>query len=171
MLKYIRIMCDWVCYLIMSLDSNETYVGSSNNQPKRLDAHNNNDPKIKRVGAKRTRGRTWIPIIVISGFHDKCACLSFEAGWKRLSMKRTNDRLNFINILANTNLCYTGDTKWNRIMDLLYFVHNFTLLDTKFRLNYNMMHPLYQPEKIIIKIFFEDWISELPWPHFISFKQ
>ena len=162
--------CNWVCYLIYSLDSNDTYIGSSNNQPKRLDAHNNNNKEIKRVGAKRTRGQTWIPIIVIKGFHHKCACLSFEAGWKRLAKLRNNQRLKFINMMADSNLCYTGCTKWNRLMDLLYFVHNFTLLDTKFRLNYDMRHPLNQPDELIINIFFENWIKNLPWPHFIKTK-
>ena len=163
-------MCDWVCYLIMSLDSNETYVGSSNNQPKRLQNHNNNDPNIKRRGAKRTRGRTWIPILIVSGFHHKNACLSFEAGWKRLSKKRNNQRLFYINDMTNNSFRYGQDTRWNRIMDLLYFVHNFTFLDTKFCLNYDIKHPVNQPENMTINIFMEDWISELPWPHFIEVK-
>lgn len=162
-------MSDWVCYLIMSLDSNCTYIGSSNNQPKRLDDHNKNDPNTTRKGAKCTRGQTWVPIIVISGFHHKNACLSFEAGWKKLSRKRNNQRLYLINEMTNSNYCYTQDTKWNRIMDLLYFVHNFTLLDTKFRLNYDIRHPVYQPEELSIKIFMEDWIKDLPWPHFVGF--
>lgn len=163
-------MCDWVCYLIFSLDSNDTYIGSSNNQPKRLDAHNNNNPEIKRKGAKRTRGQTWIPLIIISGFHDKRACLSFEAGWKRLAKTRNSRRFYFINTMADTSLVYTKDTKWNRILDLLFFVHNTTLLDTKFRLNYDMRHPLNQPDIILVKVFLESWISELPWPHFVVFE-
>lgn len=165
-------MCDWVCYLIFSLENNKkTYIGSSNNQPKRLNAHNNNDPKIKRVGAKRTRGQTWVPLIIIGGFHDKRACLSFEAGWKRLSKGRNNGRLYFINEMTQTNLRYTRDTCYNRLLDLLYFVHNVTLLDTKFRLNHDMKHPLNQPEGLTIKIFFEKWMRDLPWPHFIDFLE
>lgn len=163
-------MCDWVCYLIFSLDSNDTYIGSSNNQPKRLDAHNNNNPKIKRRGAKRTRGQTWIPLLVISGFIDKCSCLSFEAGWKRLAKRRNNMRLHPINMMCGVNFLYTNDTKLNRILDLLYYVHNFTFLGTKFRLNYDMRHPLNQPDLLTIKIFFEDWIKIFPWPHFIYFE-
>ncbi|XWV26059.1 putative endo/excinuclease amino terminal domain protein [Tupanvirus soda lake] len=163
-------MCDWVCYLIMSLDSNDTYIGSSNNQPNRLIDHNNNDPSIKRRGAKRTRGQTWIPIVIISGFHHKNACLSFEAGWKRLYKKRNNNRLDLINFMTNLNLRYSDDTKWNRIIDLLYFTHNFTMIDTKFMLNYDMRHPLFEPEELTINIFMEDWISDLPWPHFVSTK-
>lgn len=154
-------MCNWVCYLITSLDSNCTYIGSSNNQPKRLETHNCGK------GAKYTRGETWIPIVVISGFHHKNACLSFESNWKKLSKRRNNSRLYFINEMCNTNYGYTTDTKWNRIMDLLFFMHNFTLLDTKFRLNYDIRHPLYQPDNLTISIFMEDWIKDLPWPHFV----
>lgn len=161
-------MCDWVCYMIISLDSNDTYIGSSNNQPKRLENHNNNNPKIKRRGAKRTRGQTWIPVIIITGFHHKNACLSFEAGWKRLSKKRNNERLLFVNLMTNNNLCYTTEPRWNRLMDLLYFVHNFTFLDTKFKLNYDIRHPVNQIEKLSVNIFMENWIADLPWPHFIE---
>ena len=152
----------WVCYLLMSLDSNCTYIGSSNNQPKRLQTHN-----IGK-GAKRTRGQNWIPIIVISGFHHKNTCLSFEAGWKRLAERRNNDRLFFINQMTNSNFKYTSDTKWNRLMDLIYFVHNFTLLDTKFKINYDITCPIYQPDDLTITIFMEDFILDLPWPHFIK---
>jgi predicted GIY-YIG superfamily endonuclease len=154
----------------MSVDSNDTYVGSSNNQPKRLNNHNNNDPSIKRVGAKRTRGQTWTPVIVISGFHHKNACLSFEAGWKRLARRRSNKRLKLINEMVGINLCYSSDTRWNRIMDLIFFVHNFTLIDTKFMINYDIRHPIFQPEELIINVFIEDSIKKLPWPHFISIK-
>ena len=163
-------MCDWLCYLIMSLDSNSTYIGSTNNIKNRLNAHNNNDPNIKRKGAKRTRGQTWIPILIISGFYHKNACLSFESGWKKLSKKRNNQRLYFINQMTSSNFSYTNDPKWNRIMDLLYFVHNFTYIGTKFMINYDVRHPINQPDKLKIKIFMEDWIKDLPWPYFIMVK-
>jgi len=155
---------DWVCYLITSLDTNQTYIGSSNNFYKRLSNHNSNN------GAKRTKGQTWIPCIVISGFHHKNACLSFESGWKRLSYNRTNIRLELINIMAKTNFKYTTDTKWNRILDLLYFLHNVTLLDTKFKINYDIQHIVNQPEGLVITIFTEDVISELPWTYFVKIK-
>ena len=161
-------MSNWVCYLLMSLDSNCTYIGSSNNQPKRLDAHNNANPSIKRKGARRTRGQTWIPIIVVSGFHHKNACLSFEAGWKRLSKRRNNNRLEYINCMTNLNLRYTSDPKYNRIMDLLYFMHNFTLIDTKFKINYDCKHEINPPNQLTINIFMEEWIADLPWPYFVE---
>ncbi len=163
-------MCDWVCYLIVSLDSNDTYVGSSNNQPKRLNNHNNNNPNIKRTGAKRTQGQTWIPFIIISGFNHKNACLSFEAGWKRLAKRRSNKRLQAINKMTGLNLKYTLDTKWNRMMDLLYFMNNFTLIGTKFMINYDIRHPIFQPDNLTINIFMEKWIRDLPWPYFVSIK-
>lgn len=161
-------MADWVCYLLMSLDSNDTYIGSTNNPTRRLNNHNNNNNNIKRRGAKRTRGQTWIPILIVTGFHHKNACLSFEAGWKKLAKKRNNNRLIILNTMIEQELTYSQDTKWNRIMDLLYFTHHFTLLDTHFRINYDMRHPLCQPEQLTINVFMEDWICRLPWPHFIS---
>lgn len=175
-------MCDWVCYFIVSLNKLEpgskkkkkysilTYIGASNNQPKRLNAHNDSNPNKKRVGAKRTRGRIWVPIIVVSGFENKKSCLSFEAGWKRLARNRNNKKLFLINLMANTNLSYTGDPRWNRLVDLLYFVHNFTFIGTKFCLNYDLRHPVYQVNGLRVKIFMEEWICDLPWPHFISFE-
>ncbi|BCS83291.1 putative endo/excinuclease amino terminal domain protein [Cotonvirus japonicus] len=161
-------MSDWVCYLIMSLDSNETYIGSTNNRLRRLNNHNNNNPAIKRQGAKRTRGKTWIPIIYVTGFHHKNACLSFESGWKRLVRNRSKERLRYINIMSDSGLEYGPDSKWNRVMDLLYFVHNVTLLDTKFMINYDIRHPVNQPEYLCLDILMEDWIKNLPWPHFID---
>lgn len=160
-------MCDWVCYLLMSLNTNQTYIGSTNNFEKRLCNHNNNNPDIKRRGAKRTRGQTWVPIVIVSGFHHKNACLSFESGWKRLSKRRSNGRLYFVNIMCDTNFSYTKDARWNRIMDLLYFLHNVTLLDTKFRINYDIQHPIHQPENLSIEVLVEDWIKDLPWPYFV----
>jgi putative endonuclease len=157
-------MSDWVCYLIMSLDTNETYIGSSNNQQKRLENHN------KGKGAKRTKGRTWVTIVVVSGFHHKNACLSFEAGWKRLAKKRANTRLIPLNMMTGNSLAYSKDTKWNRIIDLLYFVHNVTLLDTHFCLNYDIRHPVNPPDQLILSIAMEEWICDLPWPFFVETK-
>jgi predicted GIY-YIG superfamily endonuclease len=152
--------------MIISLDSNDTYIGSSNNQPNRLYNHN----RKGKYGAKRTRGHTWIPALIISGFLTKNACLSFESGWKRLSKKRNSNRLLFINLMTSTLLQYSNDPKWNRIMDLLYFVHNITFIGNKFMINHDMRHPLFEPDNLIINIFMEEWIEDLPWPHFIRNK-
>ena len=156
-------MCDWICYLIYSLTSNCTYIGSTNNFINRLNKHNTGK------GAKYTKKNIpWIPILTISGFHHKNACLSFEAGWKKLSRCRANRRLNFINIMTDCCYCYTNDPKYNRIIDLLYFVNNFTLIDTKFKLNYDIKHPVFMPEELVMTIFMEDWIMDFPWPPFIE---
>ena len=156
-------MCDWVCYLIMSLDDNCTYIDSTNNFEQRLFKHNSSK------GAKYTNGKTWLPIIIVSGFDHKNSCLSFEAGWKKLSKNRANSKLYYINQMCGSAYIYTTDTKWNRIMDLLFFVHNFTYIGTKFKLNHYMVHPFNFPEEFKIKIFFEYWIKDLPWPYFINF--
>jgi putative endonuclease len=155
-------MDNWVCYLIMSLDTNSTYIGASNDQPKRLATHNSGK------GAKYTKGQTWIPILVIEGFTSKRACLSFEAGWKRLSKKRNNGRLIPIWLQGSDVLKYGTDPKWNRIMDLLYFTHNFTFHDPKF-----ICRPLSKleymfPPPLEINIFSELWINDLPWPCFVE---
>lgn len=160
-------MSEWFCYLIMSLDSTATYIGSTNNPEKRLEAHNSNDPSKKRTGAKRTGGKTWVPILIISGFENKNCCLSFESGWKRLSRARSNDKFDLINIMSNSNYTYQSDTKWNRIMDLLYFMHNFTYFGNKFRINYDFRHPVSCPENLTLNIFMEGWIADLPWPYFV----
>jgi predicted GIY-YIG superfamily endonuclease len=163
-------MCDWVCYLITALEGNATYIGSTNNFERRLNNHNNNNPKIKRIGAKYTRGKTWMPILIISGFENKNSCLSFESGWKRLSKRRHNKRLYYINEMSNNNFCYGNDVKWNRIMDLLYFVHHFTYLNSKFKINYDFKHLINQPEQLTIYIFMETWIKDLVWPYFVTFS-
>jgi len=120
----------WSCYLICSLDTNQTYIGATNNFQKRLDKHNSGK------GAKKTKGQTWIPYVVIDGFHHKNACLSFESGWKRLARTRSNKKLNGICTMTEQSITYlTYDTKWNRIIDLLYFFYHVTLIGTKYRMN------------------------------------
>lgn len=162
-------MSDWVCYLITSLDSNCTYIGASNNQQKRLSNHNKDDPNIKRTGAKRTRGQTWITILVISGFDNKNSCLSFESGWKRLAKTRNNNKLFSINQLTDNNFKYYVDPKWNRIIDLLFWVHHLTNIGNKFILNYSTKYPYITPNNLTINVFSEKWIIDLPWPFFIDF--
>ena len=155
-------MSAWVCYLIMSLDSNATYIGASNDQPKRLYTHN-----IGK-GAKYTKGQTWVPIIVIEGFEDKCACLSFESGWKRVAKRRNNSRLIALQDNCNITLKYSKDTKFNRIMDLLYFVNAFTYTHPKFICRAHTMQSINDPLELEINIFSELWINDLPWPYFIK---
>lgn len=146
----------------MSLDTDQTYIGSTNNLKKRLANHNN------CRGAKRTKGQIWVPILTISGFYHKNACLSFESGWKIRSHHRSNKQLHCLNIMCNTNFRYTKDARWNRIIDLLFFVHNVSLLDNKFVINYDIRCPVSPPENLTVTIFMEDWIKDLPWPYFVK---
>jgi len=156
--------CTWVCYLIYTIDGNQTYVGSSNNFLKRLNNHNTGR------GAKRTKGQMWIPCVVVTGFHHKNACLSFESNWKRLTHRRSNVRLELINIMTKMNLKYTTVSRWNRVLDLLYFLHNVTLLDTKYKLNHSVDHIVNEPEGLKIVMFAEDFMVDFPWPHFVTIK-
>lgn len=149
---------NWICYLLQSLDNGHTYIGSTNNLEKRLLKHN------KGKGAKRTRGNKWIPIIFISGFNNKNACLSFEKGWQKIYKNR---RKNNFYMIYN-NLKYTKDILFNRILDLLYFVYNLSFISGKFKLNRDNKYPFIEPNDLILHIFFEDWIDNLPWPYFIN---
>ncbi len=158
-------MSDWVCYLIKSFDSNCTYIGSTNNMIKRLNAHNSTSPS--RKGARRTRGQLWSPVVIISGFNGKIDCLSFEAGWKRLSKYRSNTKLFYINKMANLDLRYTKNTIWNRVLDLLYFMHNLTIHNAKFKLNYAQNYPFIVPNFLTLNIFLDNWINSLSWPYFV----
>lgn len=150
----------WCCYFIASLHNNQTYIGATDNFVKRLNKHNTGK------GAKKTRGQTWIPYVIISGFHHKNACLSFESGWKRLAKTRSNKKLDGINLMTSQRLSYIGsDTRWNRILDLLFFLYTVTLEGTKYRMNYFNTAP---PQQLIINIYAEDIVSVLPWPYYVS---
>jgi predicted GIY-YIG superfamily endonuclease len=158
---------NWVCYLLLSQDTNQTYVGASNDAIKRLCNHN------RGRGAKRTKGQTWSHVIIVSGFGCKQSCLSFEAGWKRLSKYRSNKK--FVNLVEESiiELKYTDHTVWNRFLDLCYFVHNITFIGTKFILNHHLKHPVYHPGDLCIKCHMPDefdFIFDLPWPDFVEIK-
>jgi len=88
----------WVCYLLYSLESNSTYIGSTNNAEKRLNAHNSGK------GAKYTMGETWCPYLIIHGFENKIMCLSFESQWKRLSKRRNNSRMSLVNQVCSERI-------------------------------------------------------------------
>lgn len=152
---------NWICYLLQSLDNGHTYIGSTNNLEKRLSKHN------EGKGAKRTRGNKWIPIIFISGFNNKNACLSFEKGWQKLYKKRRKNDFSMILRMTHNNLKYTKDILFNRILDLLYFVYNLSFINGKFKLDRDNKYPFVEPNDLILHIFFEDWINNLPWPYFI----
>ena len=79
-------MSNWVCYLLKSLDSNKTYIGATDNLYRRLSDHNGLNGSSR--GAKATRGQTWIPILFVSGFANKIACLSFESGVRHVRKRK-----------------------------------------------------------------------------------
>lgn len=152
MLKKIK---NWLCYLLYSLETNETYIGATNDFKKRIRTHN------RGKGAKRTKGRIWLPILLVTGFHDKRAALSFEKGWQKLYKRRNLDRFTTLNLMTGKKYRYNKNNIWNRVMDLLYFTHNVTLLGTKFMLNYKLDKPIYLPE-LKIKIYLEKFKLDFP---------
>jgi predicted GIY-YIG superfamily endonuclease len=76
----------WYCYILQSVESNKTYVGATDNVYRRLCDHNRLNCKSK--GAKATKGEMWYTAAFISGFPNKIACLSFEAGLKRCRKRK-----------------------------------------------------------------------------------
>ena len=79
-------MSKWVCYILKSVDTNKTYVGATDNLLRRLSDHNGLNGSSR--GAKATRGRTWFPILFVSGFPNKIACLSFESGVRHVRKRK-----------------------------------------------------------------------------------
>ena len=164
-------MCDWVCYLITSLESNKTYIGASNNQPKRLRAHNRQNPAIRRTGARATSGQTWTPVLIVSGFPSKTACLSFETGWRRLASHRRCNHMGAINTLSH--ICaYQKSPTHNRCIDLLYFMHYMVIRcdtdGTKYRLDRMQTQPPIYPNNLHITAFANAQIADMPWPVFVQ---
>lgn len=152
----------WDCYLIRSLDSNKTYIGATNNFEKRLNAHN-----FSKRGAKYTRGEIWVPVILIKNFVSKRACLSFEYQWKRLSRKRVNKRLEFIEILTDIAIKYTKNTIVNRILDLLHLIYFHTFFSNKYTIDFPSRNPIIYQE-IIIKKYCSDLNFNYPFPYFVK---
>ena len=74
--------------------------------------------------------------------------------------------------MADCNLSYkmgsNGDYVWNRILDLLYFTHYLTLLDTKFIINEKLEHPIFVSDYYSIEIFDLNNFKTLPWVYFID---
>lgn len=148
----------WCCYLLMSLDSSKTYIGSSNDVQRRLSNHN------RGKGAKYTRGETWIPILVIEGFKSKQSCLSFECVWKQVSKRRKQINLIGLSEKSEMALSYSVDPKYNRIMDLLILSNRTMMQDNKYRSTGVV------PYKLEIAVMMEEWIKDLPWPFYVSIK-
>ena len=71
-------------YLIKTLDgfNNKSYVGYTNDLPRRIDKHNNN------LGAKSTKGYKW-ELVYKKRFYSKNKALSFEYKLKKDRNKRS----------------------------------------------------------------------------------
>lgn len=150
---------DWTCYLLRSLDTNKTYIGATNDLPKRIATHN------AGKGAKYTRGQAWIPILHVTGFESKNACLSFESGWKKCHIHRSNKRLSSIQPIIN--LSYANKSDHDRIVDLLYFLYHATYIDQHYVLDSKRKHPLFLTS-LCINIFQESQLLSLEWPHHVT---
>lgn len=147
---------NWCCYLIASQSSNDTYIGSTNNLQKRLSAHNSTK---SNTGAKRTRGQIWSIVMYISGFDSKSTCLSFEAVWKGLRKGRNNSRVPLV-CYTKALVCYTKETKWNRLLDLIYFCCNIERICKKCTSIVD--------SGIIINCVSEYRALDFSWPDFVS---
>ncbi|KAL2329311.1 hypothetical protein Fmac_022738 [Flemingia macrophylla] len=85
----------WCVYLILSTNHPiKTYVGVTNNFPRRLKQHNGE----LKGGAKASRaGRPWICACIVCGFTDRSEACVFESKWKAISRraprKNQNDNL------------------------------------------------------------------------------
>jgi structure-specific endonuclease subunit SLX1 len=65
----------YICYILRNNDRSKTYVGITNNMPRRLRQHNGG----LRGGARYTRGgRPWKLVAFVRGFVNKSQALSFE---------------------------------------------------------------------------------------------
>jgi len=109
-------MNSWLCYLIYTIEKNQTYIGATNNFKNRIKKHNSGK------GAKRTKGNLWAPAILITGFTSKESCLSFESCWKRMCHRRSNKKLDLINLIKNSNYHYGKCSLENRFYDLMIYL-------------------------------------------------
>lgn len=93
----------YLCYCLVYETMNRTYVGCTNNFPRRIRQHN---CEIKG-GAKYTSAvngtSTWKPIAFANGFVDNHEALSFEWHWKFETRKLKGDpiqkRLDALDVL------------------------------------------------------------------------
>ena len=75
----------YCCYCLRSLASRRTYIGITNNLPRRLRQHNG---EIKG-GAKYTRaGQPWEVALYVTGFKCQREVLMFEWAWKHAKKNR-----------------------------------------------------------------------------------
>lgn len=74
------------CYVLQSVDSRKTYIGSTTDVTRRLLEHNG--AGVRGRGARATRGEMWDVAAYVSGFSTWSRCLSFEYTWRRARARR-----------------------------------------------------------------------------------
>ena len=74
----------WFVYLLQDNNSNQTYIGKTNDLDRRLRQHNG---EISG-GARQTHGKSWRRVCHVAGFPDETSALQFEWAWKYYSRKQ-----------------------------------------------------------------------------------
>ncbi|CAA6662135.1 unnamed protein product [Spirodela intermedia] len=108
----------WCVYLIVSSRISRTYIGVTNNFPRRLKQHNGE----LKGGAKASRaGRPWICACIVQGFKDKYGAFRLEARWKEAS--RSSPRKNGKDENAQNRLLLHREAALSRVKDSLGGCH------------------------------------------------
>lgn len=76
------------CYFIQNAANTKTYIGSTNNFPRRIRQHNGEICG----GARYTAGDCWKPAILLSGFTTWSQTLRFEYIWKHLKLRNISNK-------------------------------------------------------------------------------
>ena len=76
------------CYLLITNDYSNTYVGATVDLNRRLRQHNKEiQGGARATGMKVEKGSVWERVCYISGFPDWSATLQFEWRWKQINRK------------------------------------------------------------------------------------
>ncbi len=96
-----------MCYILQSSITKRLYVGYTTNFHRRLRQHNG---EIVGGAKKTQKGRPWIPVCVLYGFHDNSASLRFEYRLQRHKIRklRTETKVQQI-VRAMSHLIESGD--------------------------------------------------------------
>jgi predicted GIY-YIG superfamily endonuclease len=78
----------FICYLIQNQNQHKTYIGATINFPRRIRQHNGE----LTGGAKYTKGDSWKPVLLVSGFTTWNETLRFEFIWKHIKVKTSQSR-------------------------------------------------------------------------------
>lgn len=76
------------CYLLITSDYSNTYVGATIDLDRRLRQHNKEiKGGARATGSKVEKGGVWERVCYVSGFPDWSATLQFEWRWKQINRK------------------------------------------------------------------------------------